>query len=44
MKSFFISAFALLVVSSVSCKGRDKCATCPTFSEVEKIDQKQIQY
>ena len=39
MKSIIISAFALLVIFSVSCKGRDKCATCPTFSELEKIDK-----
>lgn len=44
MKSFIMLVFALLVISSVSCKGRDKCATCPTFSELEKIDQEQTQY
>ncbi len=44
MRSIFFVPVILVVISFVSCKGRDKCSTCPTFSEVEKIDQKQIQY
>lgn len=44
MKSVLFIAFAILIIFAVACKGRDKCTTCPTFSELEKIDEKQVQY
>jgi hypothetical protein len=44
MKSILFLAIAVIGLLSTSCKGRDKCSTCPTFSEVDTIDQKQIQY
>ncbi len=44
MRSYLFLVIAIIILSSISCKGRDKCSTCPKFSEVDSIEKKQIQY
>lgn len=41
MKSVLI-LFVAIGFSVVSCKGRDKCGECPTFSKVETVEKKSI--
>ncbi len=41
MRGFLLLSVLTIVLTAVSCKGRDKCGDCPTFSGVEKLEKKQ---
>lgn len=42
MKTILILSITFISLTALSCKGRDKCGDCPTFSKTEKIDSKSF--